>query len=123
MNEQKNIKCLIAVRIIACGAPLGAARGLYRPTHKRPASERPTDGPTQRWCSDCGKDGVNVTGKSTPSDGLHPSLALGLHSTEAASRRRLVAPYGHPAVLMEQPLLSIRKFAQRAANDSHRRSA
>ena len=58
-------------------------------------------GPTQRWCSDCGKVSANVTGKSARTDGLHPSLALGLDCTEAATSRRRLTQC-HPAVAMEQ---------------------
>jgi hypothetical protein len=79
----------VASRVIhsSCGARESvAAHGLHRPTQERPATESPTVEPTQRWCSDWGKERANVTGKSARADGMHPSWALGLDSTEAASR-------------------------------------
>lgn len=81
-----------------CGARESvAAHGLHRPTRERPATESPTVEPTQRWCSDWGKERANVTGKSARADGLHPSWALGLDSTEEASRwRRETSPVTLP---------------------------
>lgn len=83
-------------------APSNAADGLHRPTHERPGADSPFADPTQRWCSDCGKGRANVTGKSARPVGLHPSLALGPVSTEAATGWSGQTFTGHPADLMER---------------------
>ena len=81
-------------------APSDKAQACIGRTQERPAVERPTNQPTQRWCSDCGKERANVTGNSARADGLHPSWALGLDSTEAASRWSGRIHLSHPAVAM-----------------------
>ena len=83
-------------------APSDKATACIGRTQERPAAELPTDQPTQRWCSDCGKERANVTGKSARADGLHPSWALGLDSTEAASGWSGRTHQGHPAAAMER---------------------
>jgi hypothetical protein len=98
-----SIASLPCMRTIGCGARNGftrAAHSLHRLTQQRPGAESPTAVPTQRWCSDCGKVRVNVTGKSARTVRLHPPRALGLTGTEAASSRR--NGYGHPAELLSK---------------------
>ena len=87
----------VQIRIIARGAQQCAAHSLYRLARQRPATERPTVEPTQRWCSDCGKGRANVTGKSARTVRLHPSGHLACISTEAAYRRSGQTFIGHPA--------------------------
>jgi hypothetical protein len=102
--EQTNCAFIRQMRIIGCGAQKCAARSLHRLTHQRPARTTNPIVPTQRWCSDCGKVRANVTGNSARTDGLHPSLALGLYCTEVASSRRRRLTQGHPAAAMGNPV-------------------
>ena len=88
------------IRIILCGAQKCAAHSLHRLTHERPAPTTNRTVPTRRWCSDRGKVSAKVTGNSARTDGLHPSRALGLNCTEAATSRRSVIRTGHPAAAM-----------------------
>ena len=84
-----------------------AAHSLYRLTHERPARATNPALPTQRWCSDCGKADTIVTGYCVRADRLHPSRALGLHSTEAACRWSGQTSPGHPAAALGSPFAGL----------------
>jgi hypothetical protein len=82
------------------GAQKCAAHSLHRLTHERPACERPTRGRRSVGVATAARYRANVAGNSARTDGLYPSLALGLHCTEEACSRS-GRPQGHPAVAME----------------------
>jgi hypothetical protein len=86
------------------GAQQCAAHGLHRPTHERPDADSPSADPTQRRCSDWGKDRAKVTGKSARAVGLHPSWALGLHQHRSDMQVEKGDCTGHPAESMETPV-------------------
>lgn len=84
---------------VCCGArgSVAADRLVSARPKKRPATESPTVEPTQRWCSDCGKGRVNVTGNSTRTVGLHPSRALGLCNHRSGTQVEKETFPSHPA--------------------------
>lgn len=84
---------------IQCGAQKCAAHSLHRLTHERPAATTNRDSRRSVGVATAARYRANVTGNSARTDGLHPSSALGLDCTEAATSWRSW-PQGHPAVAM-----------------------
>lgn len=91
-----------------CGAHQTRSTQLASANPRKTGLDHQSRQPTQRWWSDCGKASAKVTGNSARTDGLHPSLALGLYSTEAADGRS-GWPTGHPAAAMEKNRMTFQK--------------
>lgn len=103
-----NLPDVVFCALRGAASPTGARkckRACIGHRQERPAADSPTAEPTQRRCSDCGKERANVTGNSARAVGMHPSRALGLDSTEAATRWSGQAATSHPAEPMANDML------------------
>lgn len=103
-----NLPDVVFFSLRGAALPTGARkckRACIGHRQERPAADSPTAEPTQRRCSDCGKERANVTGKSARAVGMHPSWELGLDSTEAATRWSGQAANSHPAEPMANDML------------------
>lgn len=80
-----------------------AAYSLHRLTHERPATDSPSVEPTERWCSDSGKDRMKRDGQEH-ADRLTTSLK-GTWSVAHRSGLQMEKETftSHPAESMEQP--------------------